>query len=77
MHTLWKEKEGFFVTEKRLLDQKRLILERQWLSHVELEEIRRRSDNNYDLSVLKIMMKKSNGFLVLMKMAIMCMNQGR
>ena len=42
MHTLWKEKEGFFVTEQRLLDQKRLILERQWLSHVELEEIRRR-----------------------------------
>ena len=46
MHTLWKE-------EQRLLDQKRLILERQWLSHVELEEIRRRSDNNYDLSVFE------------------------
>ena len=53
MHTLWMEKEGFFVTEQRLLDQKRLIFERQWLSHVELEEIRRSSDNNFDLSVFE------------------------
>ena len=53
MHTLWREKEGFFVTEQRLLDQKRLVFERQWLSHVELEEIRRSSDNNFDLSVFE------------------------
>ena len=47
------EKEGFFVTEQRLLDQKRLIFERQWLSHVELEEISRSSDNNFDLSAFE------------------------
>ena len=47
------EKKEFFVTEQRLLDQKRLIFERQWLSHVELEEIKRSSDNSFDLSVFE------------------------
>ena len=30
-----------------------MIFERQWLSHVELEEIRRSSDKNFDLSVFE------------------------
>ena len=31
----------FNVTEKRLVDQKNIILERKWLSNLELEEIQR------------------------------------
>ena len=37
MHQLWMENARFFVTEQRLLDQKRLILERKWLTEEELE----------------------------------------
>ena len=31
----------FNVTEKRLVDQKNIILDRKWLSNLELEEIQR------------------------------------
>ena len=39
--------------EKRLLDQKRLIFQRQWLSNVELEENRRSLDNNADFGAFE------------------------
>ena len=51
-HFGWK-KMGSLLQNKGFLDQKRLIFERQWLSHVELEEIRRIPDNSFDLSVFE------------------------
>jgi len=41
MHKFWVEKGMFPVTEQRLLDQKNNILKKNWLTDLELEEIRR------------------------------------
>ena len=41
MHQLWIDREMFPVTEQRLLDQKSQIVQKQWLSRLELEEIAR------------------------------------
>ena len=44
MIKIWKEKGMFNVSEQRLADQVRVILKSDWLTTVELEEIKRRSD---------------------------------
>ena len=41
MHELWKRKGTFDITEQRLIDQKANIIKKEWLSGIELEEIRR------------------------------------
>ena len=41
MHAIWNEKGMFNVTEQRLVDQKKNILKKKWLSDLELEEIQR------------------------------------
>ena len=41
MHMLWKDREMVNVTEQRLIDQKNQIIQKQWLSSLELEEIQR------------------------------------
>ena len=40
MLQIWVEKEMFHVTEQRLVDQENQIRKKQWLSELELEEIR-------------------------------------
>ena len=42
MHRIWKERELFSVSEQRLCDQARMIRKNEWLTAIELEEIRRR-----------------------------------
>ena len=42
MHNIWRERHSFNVTEQRLCDQARMIRKNGWLTHVELEEIKRR-----------------------------------
>ena len=41
MHSVWFSKGMFPVTEQRLVDQKNQITKKQWLSNLELEEIKR------------------------------------
>jgi len=40
MHNIWTSKDMFPVTEQRLIDQKSQIIKKQWLSNLELEEIK-------------------------------------
>ena len=40
MHSIWTSNDMFPVTEQRLLDQKNQIIKKQWLSSLELEEIK-------------------------------------
>eukprot|EP00795_Rhopilema_esculentum_P009699 gene9699-biopygen2667 len=42
MHNIWRERHSFNLTEQRLCDQARMIRKNGWLTHVELEEIKRR-----------------------------------
>ena len=46
MVRLWEEKEMLKVTEQRLADQVRTILKSNWLTTVELEEIKRNVDGD-------------------------------
>ena len=41
MHSMWISSGMFPVTEQRLVDQKNQITKKQWLSNLELEEIKR------------------------------------
>ena len=41
MHRIWKETKLFSVSEKRLGDKGRMIRKNEWLTAIELEEIRR------------------------------------
>ena len=41
MLQIWVEKEMFHVTEQRLVDQENQIRKKQWLSELELKEIKR------------------------------------
>ena len=45
MHAIWNEIGMFNVTEQRLVDQKNKMLNRKWLSDLELEEIQRCIDD--------------------------------
>ena len=40
MHSIWANKDMFLVTEQRLIDLKNKITKKQWLSNLELEEIK-------------------------------------
>ena len=40
MHSIWTCKDMFPVTEQKLIDQKNQIIKKQWLSNLELEEIK-------------------------------------
>ena len=40
MHSIWANKDMFPVTEQRLIGQKNQITKKQWLSNLELEEIK-------------------------------------
>ena len=40
---IWKEIGNFEITEQRFIDQARVIRANEWLTEVELEEIRRKS----------------------------------
>lgn len=42
MHNAWKERGLMNITEQRLCDQARIIRKNEWLTAVELEEIKRR-----------------------------------
>ena len=42
MHRIWNEREMFKCSEQRLCDQARAIRKNEWLTLVELEEIKRR-----------------------------------
>ena len=42
MFGIWKETYVFEITEQRLANQARMIRVNEWLSAVELEEIRRK-----------------------------------
>ena len=53
MHKFWVEKGMFSVPEQRLLDQKNNILKKNWLTHLELEEIRRNVDELEQGSILE------------------------
>ena len=44
MHAIWNEIGMFNVTEQNLDDQKNNILNRKWLSDLEMEEIQRNID---------------------------------
>ena len=48
MHNIWKERELQTVTEQRLCDQARAIRKNEWLTAVEMEEIRRRLEGDGD-----------------------------
>ena len=48
MHGIWKERGLFNVTEQRLCDQARMIRKNEWLTTMELEEIKRRVLENND-----------------------------
>ena len=42
MHDIWRSKGIFEVTEQRLMDQIRQIKKNKWLSNLEIENIKRR-----------------------------------
>ena len=63
MHAVWIEKGGFLVAEQRFVDQKRLIFQRKWLSNVEIEEIRRSSENRFDFSIFEDTDREEQWFL--------------
>ena len=42
MHRIWNDREMFKCSEQRLCDQARAIRKNEWLTLVELEEIKRR-----------------------------------
>ena len=48
MHNFWKERGLPTITEQRLYDQARIIRKNEWLTRVELEEIRRRIEEDSD-----------------------------
>ena len=41
MHAIWRDKGMFNITEQRLMDQQSLLRKKQWLTKLELEEIKR------------------------------------
>ena len=41
MYNLWKDMEMLQIAEQRLLHQKAYILKKNWLTDIELEEIKR------------------------------------
>ena len=41
MHNIWKERYRTEITEKRLCDQARMIRKNEWITKLELENIRR------------------------------------
>ena len=45
MHNIWKERQSLNITEQRLCDQARMIRKNDWLTAVELEEIKKRMVN--------------------------------
>ncbi|XP_063599202.1 uncharacterized protein LOC134775604 [Penaeus indicus] len=45
MHNIWNERQSFNITEQRLCDQARMIRKNEWLTALELEEIRKRMVN--------------------------------
>ena len=45
MHSIWTNKDILLVTEQRLTDQKNLIIKKQWLSDLELEDIKQSIKN--------------------------------
>ena len=45
MHNLWIEQNIFAITEQRLIDQKSHIIKKKWFSDIELEAIRRSTDD--------------------------------
>ena len=42
MHNIWKELNGIEITEQRMCDQARMIKKNEWITKLELENIRRR-----------------------------------
>ena len=42
MIAIWREKETFEITEQRLVDQARVVRTNEWVTEVELEELRRK-----------------------------------
>ena len=45
MHAIWRDKGMFNVTKQRLIDQQSQIKKKQWLTNLELEEIKRRIED--------------------------------
>ena len=45
MHNIWKERQSLNITEQTLCDQARMIRKNDWLTAVELEEIKKRMVN--------------------------------
>ena len=48
MHNFWKERGLPTITEQRLCDQARVIRKNEWFTTVEMEEIRRRIEEDSD-----------------------------
>ena len=42
MHSIWKERQSFNITEQRLCDQARLIRKNNWLTALQLAKIKDR-----------------------------------
>ena len=51
MHSLWMERGKFFVKERILMDQKRVILEKGQLTDLMIEETRRNIEANAELNI--------------------------
>ena len=45
MHAIWRDKGMFNITEQRLMDQQSLLRKKQWLTKLELEEIKRKIED--------------------------------
>ena len=52
MHNTWKQQYGTEITEQRLCDQARMIRKNEWITKLELENIRRKAlQNEKDIEV--------------------------
>ena len=66
MHRIWKERELFSVSELRLCDQARMIRKNEWLTAIELEEIRRvtqeeeRGEENLEMNTATVGSEEEN-----------------
>ena len=58
MHVLWNDRGMFNVTEPCLIDQKNQIVKKQWLSSLELEEIRRNVEDAADGEIDRLIVEE-------------------
>ena len=54
MHNIWKENEGFNITEQRLADQVRTIKNKGWFTSEELDEIERKATTTETVQEIEV-----------------------